>query len=62
VAGEILRALNDLFDCQIKAIDQHGAEMLKDGLLTILLFWEARTEAASCAAALATATPTDSPL
>jgi adenylate cyclase len=37
-SAELLRVLNDLFDCQVPAIERHGGEVLKfigDGLLAI---------------------------
>jgi adenylate cyclase len=37
--NEIIRVLNELFDCQVPAIERHGGEVLKfmgDGLLAIL--------------------------
>jgi adenylate cyclase len=36
--AEIIRVLNDVFDCQVPAIEQHGGQVLKfmgDGLLAI---------------------------
>lgn len=55
----MLRMLNDLFDCQVAAIDQHGGEVLKfigDGLLAIFPFRDGHGTAESCDAALAAAT------
>jgi adenylate cyclase len=54
-AGDILRTLNDLFDCQIPAIDAHGGETLKfigDGLLAIFRLDNDRPDAETCHAAL----------
>ncbi|MDP2345311.1 MAG: adenylate/guanylate cyclase domain-containing protein [Deltaproteobacteria bacterium] len=39
--GEIIKVLNDLFECQVPAIEKHGGEVLKfmgDGLLAIFPF------------------------
>jgi len=54
-AGDILQTLNDLFDCQIPAIDAHGGETLKfigDGLLAIFRLDDDRSDAQTCQAAL----------
>jgi adenylate cyclase len=57
--GELIRVLNDLFDCQVPAIERHGGEVLKfmgDGLLAILpVEGTNRTPRDTCDAALAAA-------
>lgn len=54
--GELIAVLNDLFECQVPAIERHGGEVLKfigDGLLAILpIEDEARSPAPLCDAAL----------
>ena len=54
--AEVIRLLNDLFDCQVPAIEKHGGEVLKfigDGLLAIFPFEGAnRTHGATADAAL----------
>ena len=52
--GEIIRVLNDLFECQVPAIERHGGEVLKfmgDGLLGIFPVG-AREPREACEAAL----------
>jgi adenylate cyclase len=55
-AGALIRVLNDLFECQVGAIQQHGGEVLKfigDGLLAIFpIEGGGRSESAACDAAL----------
>jgi adenylate cyclase len=56
--AEVLRTLNDLFDCQVPAIERHGGEVLKfigDGLLAIFPLGGERSHRATCDAALAAA-------
>jgi adenylate cyclase len=51
---ELIRTLNELFDCQVTAIDRFGGEVLKymgDGLLAIFPIAHGQT-AAACSAAL----------
>jgi adenylate cyclase len=53
--GEVIRALNELFECQVAAIEKRGGEVLKfigDGLLAIFRIG-ARFEREQCEAALA---------
>jgi adenylate cyclase len=55
--GDVIRALNDLFECQVAAIEKHGGEVLKfigDGLLAIFRIG-ARTPEEQCEASLAAA-------
>jgi len=55
--GVLIRTLNELFECQVPAIQQHGGEVLKfigDGLLAIFPIGESDPKAA-CDAALAAA-------
>jgi adenylate cyclase len=55
--GELIRTLNELFDCQVTAIELHGGEVLKymgDGLLAIFPIAGDRARDA-CAAGLAAA-------
>jgi adenylate cyclase len=56
---EIIAVLNELFDCQVPAIDAHGGEVLKfigDGLLAIFPLAGPEDVAMRCADALAAAT------
>jgi adenylate cyclase len=57
--GDTIRVLNDLFDCQVPAIEEEGGEVLKfmgDGLLAIFPFGDAdRPPGRLCDAALAAA-------
>ena len=56
---EIIAVLNELFDCQVPAIDAHGGEVLKfigDGLLAIFPLAAPDDVAKQCADALAAAT------
>lgn len=51
----VIRALNDLFACQIPAIDKHGGEVLKflgDGLLAIFPYADDASAPGRCDAAL----------
>jgi adenylate cyclase len=51
--AEIMRVLNDLFDCQVPAIERHGGEVLKfmgDGLLAIFPMKDGVAEDALAAA------------
>jgi adenylate cyclase len=53
--GAIIRLLNDLFECQVPAIERHGGEVLKfmgDGLLGIFAIDDKRSEKEACEAAL----------
>ncbi len=53
--GQIIRLLNDLFECQVPAIERHGGEVLKfmgDGLLGIFAIDDKRSEKEACEAAL----------
>lgn len=53
--GAIIRLLNDLFECQVPAIERHGGEVLKfmgDGLLGIFVIDDKRSEKDACEAAL----------
>jgi adenylate cyclase len=54
--GQVIAVLNELFDCQVPAIERHGGEVLKfmgDGLLAIFPFGAtARTDAELADAAL----------
>jgi adenylate cyclase len=53
---EIITIINDVFECQVPAIERHGGEVLKfigDGLLAI--FPIAQSERAACGSALAAA-------
>jgi adenylate cyclase len=55
---EIIEVLNELFDCQVPAIDRHGGEVLKfmgDGLLAIFPLAGDADVAKRCADALAAA-------
>lgn len=58
--AEILQMLNQVFDCQVPAVQRHGGEVLKfmgDGMLAVFPFDESgqRDAAATCEAALAAA-------
>ncbi|HUJ63351.1 MAG TPA: adenylate/guanylate cyclase domain-containing protein, partial [Kofleriaceae bacterium] len=56
--SEIIEVLNELFDCQVPAIDHHGGEVLKfigDGLLAIFPLADDGDVATRCADALAAA-------
>lgn len=55
---EIIDTLNELFECQVPAIEEHGGEVLKfigDGLLAIFPLPDQAAAPARCAAALAAA-------
>lgn len=55
---QIIDTLNELFDCQVPAIERHGGEVLKfigDGLLAIFAVAGADAAPAACEAALAAA-------
>jgi adenylate cyclase len=55
-AKDVIAIINDVFDCQVPAIERHGGEVLKfigDGLLAIFPITEAVPAAARCRAALA---------
>jgi len=52
---EMIAVLNDVFECQVPAIEQHGGEVLKfigDGLLAIFPITEAAPAGSRCRAAL----------
>jgi adenylate cyclase len=53
---ELIRVLNQVFECQVPAVEGHGGDVLKfmgDGMLAIFPVAAADSAAASCAAALA---------
>lgn len=55
---EVIAVLNDVFDCQVPAIEQHGGEVLKfigDGLLAIFPITAEHDAASRCNEALAAA-------
>ena len=57
--AELVRVLNDLFDCQVPAIERHGGEVLKfigDGMLAIFSVHDESARAAVCGQALAATT------
>lgn len=52
---DIIRVLNDVFDCQVPSIERHGGQVLKfmgDGLLAIFPVADDATAAAKCRGAL----------
>lgn len=54
--GETIAVLNELFECQVPAIEQHGGEVLKfigDGMLAIFAINDQRTAQAAAGAAAA---------
>lgn len=54
--GDLIRTLNELFECQVPAIDRHGGEVLKfigDGLLAIFPLGGHASPRERCQAALA---------
>ncbi len=54
--GDLIRTLNELFECQVPAIDRHGGEVLKfigDGLLAIFPLRGTASPSERCQAALA---------
>ncbi|MGH7281743.1 MAG: adenylate/guanylate cyclase domain-containing protein [Polyangiaceae bacterium] len=57
-AKEMIAVLNDVFECQVPAIEKHGGEVLKfigDGLLAIFPFEAGAPAASHCTSALAAA-------
>lgn len=56
--GRIIGVLNELFDCQVPAIEAHGGEVLKfmgDGLLAVFPLGMDKSDSATCDGALAAA-------
>jgi adenylate cyclase len=60
-AREVIAILNDVFECQVPAIEKHGGEVLKfigDGLLAIFPITDTSTAETRCRGALAAAAET----
>jgi adenylate cyclase len=58
-ARDVIRVLNDVFECQVPAIEKHGGEVLKfigDGLLAIFPVTQDASPQSRCGAAIAAAT------